>query len=126
DRAHNHDVARDDEDNQPAWNGLRDAERDIDGNQHGLIGERIEVGTQFGSHAEPLGEISVDRVADTGGEEQHESDGHLAGHDGPDHDRHQKYAAKRNEIWNAQLCAPARSARDYSHSLSHAAMQPSV
>src|SRR5262249_9765790 len=44
-------------------------------------------------------------------EEEDECDPHLARRDRPDHDRHQQDAAERNEIWNAQICAPARPAR---------------
>src|SRR5262249_15494865 len=74
-------------------------------------GEGVEVGPELGPHAERLGEKTVDGIADAGSEEQDECDPHLACRDRPDHDRHQQDAAERNEVRNAQVCAPARPAR---------------
>ena len=69
--------------------GADDRERDIDRNQHRLVGERVEIGAERGRHAEALGQKAVDRVADAGGEEQAERDPHFIGCDRPDHHRHQ-------------------------------------
>src|SRR4029077_20006593 len=107
-RADDHDIARDNENDEPAGNRLGDAEGDVNRNQHGLVGERVEVSAELGCHPEAFGEEAVDGIADPGGEKQHEGHAHLARRDRPDHDRHQEDAAQRNEIWNAQISAPAR------------------
>src|SRR5262249_17854324 len=49
------DVARDHQDHEPARDRLLDAERDIDRDDHRLVGERIEISAEFRCHAEALG-----------------------------------------------------------------------
>ena len=83
------------ENDQPARDRLGDPERDIDRDQHRLVGERIEIGAELGRHAEAFRQEPVHGVADAGGEKQGECDLHLARSDRPDHDRHQQDAAKR-------------------------------
>src|SRR5664279_2128942 len=95
-------VARHHQDHQPARDQSVDAEGKVDRDDQRLVGERIEIGTQFGGHAEALGEKAVDGVAHAGGQEQHEGNPHRAGRDRPDHDRHQQNAPQRYEVRNIQ------------------------
>src|SRR5262249_28094578 len=64
-----------------------------------------------GPPADRVGENPVAGRADAGGEEQADGAPPRARRDRPDHDRHQQDAAERNEVRNAQVCAPARPAR---------------
>src|SRR5262249_26460411 len=70
-----------------------------------------EEGDMRGGNGEALGKKPAEGIAEAGSEKGDECDPHLARRNRPDHDRHQQDAAERNEIWNAQICAPARPAR---------------
>src|SRR5215470_2504251 len=78
DPADDHDVARDNQDDQPTRDRLGGGKRDVDRHDQRLVRQRIEVGADLAGHAEALGQESVDRVAHAGSEENEECDAHLA------------------------------------------------
>ena len=90
---------------------LGDAERHVDRDDQHLVGQRIEIGAEFGLHAEALGQEAVDRVADGGGQEQQEGQPHLSAGDRPDDHRHEEDARQRDEIRNTQTSGPGSPAR---------------
>jgi hypothetical protein len=102
-RAHDHDIARDHEDDEPARHCFYYSERDVDRDQHRLVRERIKIGTELGAHAKALGQKAVDGVGDAGCQEQGKCEAHLACRDRPNHDRHQQDTAKGDKVGNAQL-----------------------
>src|SRR3984957_12515611 len=97
---HDHDVARDHENDDPAWYRAPDTKRHIDRDQQRLVRERIEQRPQFAGHIEALGEKTVDRVANARDDEDRKSDFHLVGGNRPHDNRHQQDATERNDIWN--------------------------
>ena len=61
-----HDVARNDQDDQRDRQRAGDAERDVDRHNQRFVGQRIDVGAEFAGHMEALGEKAVHGVADPG------------------------------------------------------------
>ena len=103
-----HDVARNDEDDQRDRQCAGNAERNVDRHDQRLVSQRIDERAELAGHVEALGDEAVDRIADPGRQKQKEGGPHLPRHDRPDHDRDQHDASQCNEVWNTQTCAPAR------------------
>ena len=68
--------------------GTADPEGRGDRAEQRLVGERIKVGAKFALHPEPLGKVAIHGIAQSGQDEEPESDQHFASHDRPHHDRH--------------------------------------
>src|ERR1700688_952404 len=100
--ADDHDVARDDEDDEEDRQRAGDAERNVDRYDQRLVGQGIEIGAELARHVEALGEEAIDAVADPGRQEQEKGDAHPARRDRPDHDRHQQDTSQGNEVRDTQ------------------------
>ena len=115
--ADDHDVARNDEDDQRDRQRAGDAQRNIDRHDQRLVGERVEIGAELARHVEALGKKAIDRVADPGRQEQRRKATRIS----PDMIAQtttgtSMMRAKRNEVRNTQTTPrlPAPTSRDAS------------
>src|SRR5262249_9111312 len=97
-----HDIARNDEDDQKNRHHADNSERYIDGDDQRLVGQRIKVGAKLALHVEALGEEAVYGIADACGEKQYEGDAHFAQRDRPDQNGNEQNPPQGNEIRDTQ------------------------
>ena len=90
------------------------AEHQKDADQHHFVGDRIEIGAEGGILLQPLGEVSVHRVGDRGGDEQPERRREIAAHDQINDDRHRQQARHRNDVGKAHSTAAGCGLRPWS------------
>src|SRR5215471_5796623 len=67
------------------------------------------MGAKIAGHAQALGEIAIDCIAQAGNEKNQKRDLHLARCDRPHDDRHQKNAADGNKVGKVQDSDPGSS-----------------
>src|SRR5438067_8920551 len=98
DGADDHDVARDDENDEPGRQMPLKSERHIDRNQEQLVGERIKVAAKLGMKLVSAGEEPVHPIAHAGDDENQECEQEVIRYDEPDRQRHEQDAPDGDEI----------------------------
>ncbi len=98
-------VTRHHQDHQPFFDLAPVAQADEDADQQRLVGERIEITAQHRSCVELLGQESVQRVGQAGGDEQPEREPDPVRDNEPHDDRHRQHPAKRDQVRHQQMNA---------------------
>src|SRR5205814_4817981 len=82
---------------------VRHSQRDIDADEHRLVGRRVEECADPGASVEALGDEPVERVRDASGEEDPKGSAVTSGHYQPNRNRYQKKARQRDQVRQVEL-----------------------